>query len=266
VWRPTAEQGTLESEKPALVLSRKAADDLGVGVGDPIQFRHPQREGLGYKWVTSVVPVGAIHPNPYRFLAFLDVRHADLMNLAGVVNQVEIEPGPGVDPTDLRRALFSLDGVGSVTPAAESIATIRATMDEFLGILQVVVWAVLLLAVLIAFNSSSISADERAREHATMFAFGLPTWKVLVLAIAESAIIGVLATIIGIAAGIGLTWWLVQRLFADTVPDLLLTTAIEPATFLIAGLLGVVAVSLAPLLILRQLRRMDIPANLRVVE
>jgi putative ABC transport system permease protein len=139
-------------------------------------------------------------------------------------------------------------------------------MDEFVGILQVVVWAVLLLAVLIAFNSSSISADERAREHATMFAFGLPTRTVLWLAIVESAMIGVLATVIGVAVGVGLTWWLVQVLFADTVPDLRLVTAIDPNTFLIAGLLGIVAVSLAPILILRQLRRMDIPATLRVVE
>lgn len=266
VWSPTATQGSLESATPALVLSRKAADDLRVRVGDPVQLRHPERDGLGYRWVTSTIPVGAIHPNPYRFLAFLDSRHAELMNLTGVVNQVEVEPAPGADPTALRRALFDLDGVGSVTPASESIATIRATMDEFLGILQIVVWAVLLLAVLIAFNSSSISADERARDHATMFAFGLPTRTVLGLAMAESAIIGVLATVIGIAAGIGLTWWLVQRLFADTVPDLLLVTAVEPATFLVAGLLGIVAVSLAPVLILRRLRHMDIPATLRVVE
>ncbi len=266
VWKPTAIQGSLESTGPALVLSRKAADDLGVGVGDHVQFRHPQRDGLGYSWLTSELPVGAIHPNPFRFSAYLDIDHADLMNLTGVINQVDVEPAPGTDPTTLRRALFALGGVGSVTPVSESITAIRTTMDEFLGILQIVVWAVLLLAVLIAFNSSSISADERAREHATMFAFGLPTRTVLGLAMAESAIIGLLATMIGVAVGVGLTWWLVQGLFAATIPDLELVTAIEPATFAIAALLGVVAVSVAPVLILRQLRHMDIPATLRVVE
>lgn len=266
VWTPTATQGSLESPRPALVLSAKGAEDLGVGIGDTVQFRHPERDGLGYRWVTSELPVGAIHPNPYRFLAFLDIRHAELMQLEGIVNQVTIEPAVGVDPTELRRSLFGLDGVGSVTPAAEATATIRATMDEFLGILQIIVWAVLLLAVLIAFNSSSISADERSREHATMFAFGLPTGTVLRLAILESAIIGVVATLIGIAAGSALTWWLVESLFAETVPDLQLVTAIEPTTFVVAGLLGVVAVSLAPVMLVRQLRRMDIPATLRVVE
>lgn len=266
VWTPTATQGRLDSSTPTLVLSDKAASDLGVRVGDPVQFRHPQRDGLGYRWVTSELAVGAIHPNPYRFLAFLDVRHADLMNLAGIVNQVEVEPASGADSAEVRRALFALDGVGSVTPAAETTAAIRATLDEFLGVLQVILWAVLVLAALIAFNSSSISADERSREHATMFAFGLPIRTVLRLAILESAIVGVVATLVGIAAGTVLTWWLVGSLFAETVPDLQLMTAIEPRTFVVAGLLGIVAVSLAPVLLLRQLRRMDIPSTLRVVE
>jgi len=266
VWTPTPSEGSLDSTSPALVLSRKAAEDLGVGVGDTVQLRHPQRDGLGYRWVTSELPVGAIHPNPYRVFAYLDARHAGLMNLTGIVNEVDIEPAPGADPTALRRALFGLDGVGSVTPVSDTIAAIRVTMDELLGILQIVVWAVLLLAVLIAFNSSSISADERAREHATMFAFGLPTRTVLRLAMTESAIIGILATVIGSLVGVGLTWWLVQRLFAETLPDLQLVTAIAPGTFVTAGLIGIVAVAAAPVLILRHLRHMDISATLRVVE
>ena len=35
----------------------------------------------------------------------------------------------------------------------------------------------LLLALLIAFNTASINADERAREEATMFAFGLRAYE-----------------------------------------------------------------------------------------
>jgi putative ABC transport system permease protein len=266
VWLPTATQGSLASDQPAIVISQKAADDLRVGVGDPVQLRHPQRDGTGYRWVTTELPVAAIHPYPFRFATYLDSRHAGLMNLEGIVNQVDVEPAPGADTTALRRTLFEIDGVGSVTPVSEVIDTIRATMDQFLGILQIIVWAVLLLAVLIAFNSSSISADERAREHATMFAFGLPTRTVLALAMAESALIGVMATVLGIAAGMALTWWLVESLFTQTVPDIMLATAVDPFTFVIAALVGIAAVALAPVLILRRLRRMDIPATLRVVE
>lgn len=266
VWTPSVTAGSLASTEPALVLSNTALDSLGAAVGDVVQFRHPEREGAGYRWVTTEMPIGAVHPNPYRFIAFMDVRHASLMNLAGIVNQVDVNPRPGTDLTQLQRRLFSIDGVGSVTPATEAVTTIRETMAEFLGILQVIVWVVLLLAVMIAFNSSSISADERRREHATMFAFGVPTRTVLGLAVAESAIVGVIATALGLLAGSGLTWWLVQRLFPDTLPDLGLTTNISLGTVLLAAALGVVAVSAAPVFILRSLRRMDIPATLRVVE
>lgn len=265
-WAPTAIEGTLESGEPALLLSEKAADDLGVGVGDTVRFRHPLREGLGYRWVESEVSIGAIHPNPYRFLAYLDLDHADLFGLEGIANVVEVVPAADADGEALRRALFELPGVGSVQPMAESIQLVRDTLDQVLELLTVVQWAVLLLAVLIAFNSSSIGADERAREHATMYAFGVPPRTVLGMSMVESAVVGVLATAIGVLAGSLLLRWMVTELIADTLPDLRIVVDVGSTTLVTAVLLGVVAVALAPVLTLRRLRRMDIPSTLRVVE
>ena len=56
-------------------------------------------------------------------------------------------------------------------------------------VLRVIEGAALLIAVLIAFNSASINMDERTREHATMFAFGLPVGTVLRLAVIENFIL-----------------------------------------------------------------------------
>ncbi len=123
-----------------------------------------------------------------------------------------------------------------------------------------------MLAVLIAFNSTSISADERRREHATMFAFGLPVRTVLVTAMAESAIVGVLGTVLGLISGRILLQWLVRVLLPQSVPDLGVMIQVEPSTYLTAGVLGILAVALAPVLTIRRLRRMDVPATLRVVE
>jgi putative ABC transport system permease protein len=50
------------------------------------------------------------------------------------------------------------------------------------------------------------------------------------------------------------------------MPDLAIDIDVAPSTFVTACVLGVIAVSLAPLLNLRKLRRMNIPATLRVVE
>jgi len=265
-WAPSTLEGSLVTEEPSLVLSEKAAQDLGVHAGDTVSFRHPRRDGVGYGWVDSEVVVGAIHPNPYRFVAYMDRSHADLFNLDGIVNLVAVRPEPGADSDAVRRSLFGVAGVGSVHAVADSVTLIRDTINQFLDVLLLVEGAVLLLAVLIAFNSSSIGADERAREHATMFAFGVPPRSVLGIAVAESFVIGVLATAVGVLAGLGLLTWMMRVLMPSTMPDLLVVMDVSGTTYLLAALLGIVAVSLAPVLTLRKLSRMDIPSTLRVVE
>ena len=52
----------------------------------------------------------------------------------------------------------------------------------------------------------------------------------------------------------------------DTFPDLGIAIVVSPATLATALGLGVLAVAIAPLLTVRKLRRMDLPATLRVME
>lgn len=122
------------------------------------------------------------------------------------------------------------------------------------------------LAVLIAFNSSSISADERRRQHATMFAFGVPVSRVLRMSFIESLIIGVLSTVLGIALGYGLLTWIVHSLLPETMPELSIHTTLSASTVLSTAGLGIAAVAAAPLFTIRRLRHMAIPDTLRVQE
>jgi putative ABC transport system permease protein len=265
-WTPTAIEGSLRTDEPSIVLAEKAAADLGVHAGDTVTFRHPRREGMGYRMVETQVLVGAIHPNPYRFIAYVDRAHAELFALDGIANTVEVRLERGADPTAVRRALFALPGVASVQSATESVTYVREALQELVDILQLVQGIVLLLALLIAFNSSSIGADERRREHATMFAFGVAPHRVLGVTVAESVLVGVGATALGIGAGLGLVGWLVHSLIPASLPDMLVTVAVAPRTYLTAAALGVLAVAVAPLLTFRRLRRLDIPTALRLVE
>jgi putative ABC transport system permease protein len=135
-----------------------------------------------------------------------------------------------------------------------------------LDILRVIEGAVLVLALLIAFNSSSISADERAREHATMFAYGVPVGRVLVNTVVESVIVGALGTAIGIGLGHAIVGYITRFMLPGTLPDVAIDPAVSTTTIWSAVVLGIVAVSIAPLFTVRRMRRMDIPATLRVVE
>ena len=266
LWVPPTRAGRLDTTSVGIVIAEKASRDLHAGVGDEIMLRHPLREGLGYKMVESRVRVEAIHDIPYRFVAFMDINDAKLMDLDGVYNVVVADPAPGTSMAQLQRTLFATEGVASVQPVQAFAQSIRDLLAQMLGILRVIEGAVLLLALLIAFNSSAISVDERARENATMFAFGVPVRRVLANTVIESVVIGAIGTGIGIALGQVIVRYITHFLLPGTLPDVTIQPAVSVATMWTAVVLGIVAVSIAPLFTARRMRRMDIPATLRVVE
>jgi putative ABC transport system permease protein len=216
--------------------------------------------------VESPVRVTGLHPSPIRARAYLDLADADLLGLAGVVNLVDVEPAAGATRDDVTRAVFGRPGVSSVLPVATQIDLYRDLMEEFLGILLVAEGLALLLAFLVAFNSASLASDERAREHATMAAFGVPLRRLLGIEVVESVILGLVGTIVGVAAGIAVVVWIVEAKMSEMLPDLAIPLAVAPGTLLAAVGIGVVVVGLAPLLMARRLRRMDLPGTLRLVE
>ena len=266
IWRPSIDDPH-PAAGPGIVIAAKAADDLGVEPGDRVLLRYPKRAGTSYRYVTSRVPVVGLTRLPVRFTAFMDMQDATaLTGLEGLTNTVIVVPKPGVSAARVERALFGLPGVGSVQPVSTFTTSVRNELGQTLDFLTIVEGAVLLLALLIAFNSSSINADERARENATMFAFGLPLRSVLRMDSIESLIIGLIGTGIGLLSGWLLLGWLINTLLPQTFPDIGLVATVSTSTLLTALVLGVVAVAVAPIFTARKLRRMDIPSTLRVVE
>ena len=61
VWAPTFEEGSLPPDRSGIVIARKAAEDLGVGVGDTVSLEHPARQGDGFT-VVRTPPRGDRHP------------------------------------------------------------------------------------------------------------------------------------------------------------------------------------------------------------
>jgi putative ABC transport system permease protein len=267
IWTPTIAHRRPAGGLPGIVVSAKAAHDLGTGPGRVITLRHPQRSGLtSYRYVRSRVRVIGITPLPTRYVAFMDLGSASIMGLSGITNTMIVVPRAGVTASEAERALFGQPGVASVQPVQGYTDSVRHELARVLDILLIVEGAVLLLALLIAFNSASINADERARDHATMFAFGLPVRRVVRMAITESAVMGVLGTAVGVLLGWVLLGWLIQDLLPRAYPDLGIVSYVAPRTLMTAAGVGVLAVALAPLLTIRKLRAMDIPSTLRVVE
>lgn len=263
VWAPTVEEGRATG---GVLLARRAAEDLGVGVGDRVTLRHPRAAGDGMAVVDTPVTVAGIHGGSIRALAYADREQAAALGLGGIANAVAVVPAAGTSEAALARELAALPQVASVQPASAEASAIQTSVDAFQGAINIVGVMTLGLALLVAFTSTSVSVEERRREYATMFAFGLPPREGLRVATTESVVTGVLGTLLGIGLGVAVSGWVIHTMVADSFPDLGAEVVLTPATIAIAFAVGVVAVAFAPLLTFRRLRRMDIPSTLRVVE
>jgi len=269
VWTPTVEEraATSADDLPDILLARKAADDLGLQVGDTVVLRHPIRtDAGGFSIAETPLEVGGIHANPIRTFAFLDIADTQEFGLQGLVNVVQAYPADDATRSDVQRAVFGLAGVTSSQPVARISEAIDEALDQFVSFLFVTAGAVLVLALLIAFNATRITVEERRREHATMRAFGLPTRTVLGIVIKESVIVGAIATVIGLIGGVVFLRWMLASLATTTLPDVGIDVYLSPTTILIAAIVGIASVAVTPLLLARRLRRMNLPGTLRVVE
>jgi putative ABC transport system permease protein len=267
LWHPTLLVGRLPAERPGLVIAERAAQDLQVRIGDSLTVSYPVASGPNsYTLASATVPITGIHTSPLRFLAYANQPAGVGMHLGGLVNRLSVAPAPSRTAADVKRALLSMPAVTAVQGAAAMTDAVDQTMSQFTDVLIITVAIAISMALLIAYNSAAINAEERTREHATMFAYGIGTARVIRGNVAEALITGALATALGVAAGYAILRWIVDVSMRNTMPDLGTLISISAATYGLAALAGLVSVSVAPLLTVRSLRRTDVPSALRVVE
>lgn len=265
IWRPALVEGRWATN--GIILSQKAAKDLGVKVGDSITLEHPRHEGaLAFRLTQSTFKVVGLHDNPLRMLTYMDIANAAEMGLEGQTNLLVVTPAQGADSDDIKRAFFAQSGVASVEAINDISEGFNEAMKLFTQFLVVVQAVVVLMAFLIAFNSTTINIDERVREIATMFAFGLPIRTVTRMQMVENVLIGVVGTVLGFVFG----WLILNQVLTvrveEQLEDFQFVVRIAPLTIITSLILGVLAVGLTPLVSIRKMMKMDIPSTLRVME
>lgn len=267
IWEPRASEGALPRGPREILISESAAEDLGAEPGDELTLTHPLQVAPGRIGAAATsVRVSGLHPDPFRFGAYMSEEAAATFGMPGKVNAVDVAPAPGSDGDDVNRSLLGLGSVASVEAASSIGTALDEGLEDFAAVIRVVIAIAIVLILLIAFNAAAINADERSREHATMFAYGLRPATVVRLAMAESAIMGVLATLAGVALGVAILGWVVNVNTEEVLPELGVVVALSPQSILLGALAGAGAMTIAPLMTIRRLRRMDVPSTLRVVE
>jgi len=267
LWTPTLVRGSVASDSPGVLISEKAARDLGVDVGDSLVLNHPYRESEhAWRITQTPVQVAGIHRDILRLTVYVDIRYASIMNLDSLVNSVHVAPAGGVDVKALHRTLSQTAGVATVRQVSAMMSGVEDLLDQYVGVFLVLQLLVLVIAFLIAFNTTRTNIEERRRELATMFAFGTRVRTVIRMAVVENLITGLLGTALGLGLGWSLLNTTLKGFFESDAPELGAIFTLSASTLGWAVLIGVIVVAVTPGFLTRRLLKMDIPSTLRVME
>jgi putative ABC transport system permease protein len=275
IWKPNLLAGELSDssdqagnqDKPTLIISQKMADDLGLEVGDTALLEHPKREGLvDVKLVESRVTIIGIHDNTVRGFSYLDRTQEAFTGLEIATNVLAVVPSADIELSQVRRILFAQPGIASVQTMAEVIEVFDEALELLSSILLIIQGVVIFMAFLIAYNATTINVDDRLREIATMFAFGLKPRTVLWVQMGENFLLGMVGTGIGVALGYPILQQFMAVRMESMLENIGLVVSVAPLTMVVIVLVTAGVVALTPLVNYRRLLRIDIPNTLRVME
>jgi putative ABC transport system permease protein len=237
-----------------VVIDRGAAKDGDLAVGDTVEIRTP--EPLESTIVGIATFGTADSAGPVTFAAFTtEYAQQVLMPQAGKVTDVLVAADDGISQTELVDRLRTAlpQGTEALTGAqltAEMNDDIGSDfLDFFETFLLVFAGVALLVATFSIYNTFSILVAQRTRESALLRALGASRRQVLTSMTVEALFVGVIASAVGIAGGMGLASALIG-LFRSAGLDLpgegLVLNSGTVVTGMIVGVLVTLAASAIP--------------------
>ncbi|WP_336208320.1 ABC transporter permease [Nonomuraea sp. LPB2021202275-12-8] len=253
------------SDDQAAVLDKNTAKAEGFRLGDTIRVLDAkQREHL-FKLV------GILDPGVDQELSYtgaIGFTTATAQRMTGERGFQEIDVA-GADPVRLKRAVADAVGGGHVVRTGDELARSLAQQAGIemetltVGLLMFGLVA-MLVATLVIYNTFNILVAQRTREMALLRCIGATRGQVFGSILIESAVVGLVASVLGLAAGYGLSVLTLAVLGAFEAPlptDAAVTLA--PDTIAISLFIGLVVTMGAAVLPARTATRVAPIAALR---
>ncbi|HEY4727896.1 MAG TPA: FtsX-like permease family protein, partial [Actinomycetes bacterium] len=250
----TVRSGRLPTGPDDVAIDAKTAEDTGYKVGDRVKvlFQGPARSFT----VSGIIGFGqADNLGGARLVGFDLATDQKVMNREGRFDEIDAAAEPGVTPEQLRdRVRAAVDSRYEVLTgqelAEDTAASINDTIGRFLSTaLLAFAFVALLVGGFLIFNTFTIIVAQRTRELALLRCLGASRRQVMNSVLIESAIVAVVASLVGLGAGVliasGLKALLSGFLGAD-IP----TTGIQfrPRTVIVSLVVGLVVTVLAALI------------------
>lgn len=221
----------------AISLNATARRALGVQPGDAIEVQ----AGLAWRRLSVVGEVGATG----AALGVMDIAGAQQVFAQwGRLQRLDLQLVEGAQPAAVLRALALPPGVSadSADDAGERVSNVSRAYRVNLTVLALVA---LFTGAFLVFSILSLSVAKRQQQFALLGVLGLGARERLQLVLAESALIGVVGSALGLALGTGLAAAALRLLSGDLgggyFPGIAPALQWSPGAAALYGALGVVA-------------------------
>ncbi|MCA2219146.1 ABC transporter permease [Jidongwangia harbinensis] len=237
-----------------IVVNQTVADGAGLAVGDRVGVLtlEPKKDftlvGIfGYSGGRD--SLGGVQ----EVLFTEPVAQRLMLGRAGVYSEISVRAADGVTPEQLRDRVGSALGAGYVVKtgdqlAEENAADLQEGLGFFNNILLGFAGVALFVGIFLILNTFSIIVAQRTRELALMRAIGGSRGQMIGSVLVEAVVIGLVAAVLGLAAGVGAGAGLAY-LFTSFAGGLdLAPIGVPPAAVLSAFVVGVLVTVVAAVL------------------
>jgi putative ABC transport system permease protein len=242
--------GAFVTEPGAVLLARETAAELGLAVGDPLVLRVTGRRRPA-RVVGLIEPEDARSRQALAGLVVADVATAqELLDRPGRLSRIDLVLPDGARGEEvLGRVRAVLPPGAEVTPAAARSEFLGSLTRAFDVNLQALSLLALVVGVFLAYNTMTFSVVQRRATLGMARALGVTRAEIVGVVLADALLVGLVATALGLALGIGLAQGLL-RLVTRTINDLYFIVvvrdlAVSPAVLAKGAALGIGATLLA---------------------
>jgi putative ABC transport system permease protein len=260
----------VEGAKPEtddqIVIDKGTADEFKFGLGDDVTVagRAPKKT---YE-VSGIATLGDSENLAGSRLVLFTLPEGQRVTGHDGYDDISVAASGGTTPEELKAAIGEELGSGFAVRTGKEQAEKQAQdLSDALGFIRtallVFAGVALLVGSFLIFNTFSVTVAQRTREFALLRTLGASRGQVLRSVLAETVVIGVLASLIGIACGMALAPGL-SALLASFGLDLGSTsTVLEPRTIVAGLVVGVVATVVSGFVPARRATRIEPVAAMR---
>lgn len=249
----------VEGRKPStddeVVIDKASADAEGFALGDQVEIAG--KEAARTYALVGIATLGDIDSFGGATLALLTLPEAQrITGKDGQLDQIQVAAGAGTSPDQLAANLSAtLPNSVQAETGEQNVESQREDVGEFIDILRtallIFAGVSLFVAAFLIFNTFSITVAQRTREFAMLRTLGAKRRQILGSVVTEAFVTGLLASVIGVLAGIGFAR-VIKALFDAIEIDLPATgTVVSSRTVILGLVLGTgltVAAALIPAL------------------